>query len=206
MSNISIVLLNDYAGRCTTEAEAANEKGDATAGDVVQDGDPRLDPMAHSFPWAQFLIPPNLRTIDPEAGSRVEPGRLLNMLPFKVPWMQCPTFPRLDQDAHCHACLIVEPTHNSTSFPDLLLVLTELPEPGQVCIQARANTENAWHCRLLHQVWVRHSMIAAELDNGPSRVWLQKHPLSSNDFVLDPERVKKASICWHRFLRCVFLS
>ena len=78
-------MLNQYPGTAD-EAGAADEKGDATAGvGIVQDGDPRLDPMAHSFPWAQFLIPPNLRTIDPEAGKRVEPGRLLNMLPFKVP-------------------------------------------------------------------------------------------------------------------------
>jgi len=102
----------------------------------ISDDDPRLDPMAHSFPWAQFLIPPKLRTIDPEAANRVKPGRLLHMLPFKV--------------------------------------------------------------------WVRHSVIGAELDNGPSRVWLTKHPLSSNDFVLDPDRVAKASLCWHRFPRTHF--
>lgn len=55
------------------------------------------------------------------------------------------------------------------------------------------------------QVWVKHSVIGAELDNGPSRVWLTDHPLSSNDFVLDPERVAKSQLCWHRFLRGAFL-
>jgi hypothetical protein len=66
------------------------------------------------------------------------------------------------------------------------------------------------HCakyaiRLLRQVWVRHTIIGAELDNGPSRVWLTHNPLSSNDFVLDPERVAKSSLCWHRFLRGAFI-
>eukprot|EP00873_Tetraselmis_striata_P013695 jgi/Tetstr1/433959/TSEL_023136.t1 len=103
----------------------------------VQDGDPRLDPMAHSFPWARPLIPLNLRSVIPEAAQRVSPDRKLQMLPFKV--------------------------------------------------------------------WVKHSVIGAELDNGPSRVWLTDHPLSSNDFVLDPERVAKSQLCWHRFLRGAFL-
>lgn len=50
----------------------------------VQDGDPRLDPMAHSFPWARPLIPLNLRSVIPEAAQRVSPDRKLQMLPFKV--------------------------------------------------------------------------------------------------------------------------
>lgn len=57
---------------------------DDGVGGGVQDGDPRLDPLAHSFPWAQFLIPLPLRSIVPEAARRVAPDRKLQMLPFKV--------------------------------------------------------------------------------------------------------------------------